>query len=455
MTTAWRTTKNNEKHPTAVIAAGAASDADCGSVGDWATLRGCLESWDGEKDFTVALLPDFNSASIDKEISIRGAGKPDSNGKLLINGRHASLTMPTSAAPKGGGLARFFVFNDGVDASVQDLNLIGCLGCRGAGSRRAKSMQDYEKSTAGRLPAKQGASFCEDSGVAHGGAICSEGAHLSLLNVGIAFDSRTYVTAIIGGALAAQRSTVSLSEVNISGAITYGAAGAFFDSCPSVDITGANFSNNEALERNPGGHLGILNSNVTVSDSVMFRGAGDGGGGAADISASTVEFNRVVFDGNMAWGDSWGGAIMMEGSTVKAYDCRFVDNWAPHFGGAVSSIDFGQFTAERTTFEGNFADNMGGALFFSGNESSTVLMTDISFMDNSVKGLPNGNGTDTGGGAMFFDLDGEVKCVRCTCKGNEAMSKSSGGMVPDDISGYHSAHASWEHLKCPPPPPVS
>ena len=194
----------------------------------------------------------------------------------------------------------------------------------------------------------------------------------------------------------------------------------------------------------PGSRLLTLNGNnqfqifrvqqaevVTIEGLTIANGRAPKNGGGILNNAGRLTVNSVRFTANSAVED--GGGISNEGvtATLVVLNSTFSGNAAFDFpgpeeeGGALVNID-GTATVANSTFFGNRVPNMGGAIFNSGNNDGTGILTLINSTIN--------NNTSTGGGAIFTEKGGTIR-LRNTLlagnPGNNCGSQTSGVIVDE------------------------
>lgn len=183
---------------------------------------------------------------------------------------------------------------------------------------------------------------------------------------------------------------------------------------PAVTISGLTISNGIAQPGEYGG--GILNqgnltlTNVAVSNNTSYDGGsgmqnegflsidgctfsnnyqtavrGSTGGAIRNVSASDVTIARSIFSGNSAYS---AGAIynVYTAGSVRVSESTFVGNTAAYIGGAVY-VEGGVTTIENSTFSGNSVTGtvglgFGGALYDTNN--ATVNVAFCTFAGNSA-----------------------------------------------------------------------
>lgn len=190
--------------------------------------------------------------------------------------------------------------------------------------------------------------------------------------------------------------------------------------------------------------------NLTMSDSFFNTGS-------AIRNEATLTVNNVTFTNNQAvptiiFGAAGldGGAIYNFGGTATINDSTFDGNHADELGGAIFNAPDGggnlaTLTVNNSTFVNNTADQGGGAIQ-QNNVPSTSTISNSSFSNNSTAGnagaVQNGNGSmdiidttftnnsaDDSGGAIY-NVIGTLSVLRGTFTGNTAASL--GGAIRND-----------------------
>lgn len=179
--------------------------------------------------------------------------------------------------------------------------------------------------------------------------------------------------------------------------------------------------------------LRMVNSDRSRGKRVTFEGIAFQNGasvsnnvaGGATFGKAEATFRRCAFVGNRADGPSTGGGAVkvLEGSSVRFVDCSFRDNSSSNRGGALSvrpgaevAVEGGEFLRNRvnlpghkpnsaggaiwlldgtlsvsgTTFEGNEAGFVGGAIYAYGTwgRGASVLVTGSTFRANQAQADP-------------------------------------------------------------------
>ena len=108
-----------------------------------------------------------------------------------------------------------------------------------------------------------------------------------------------------------------------------------------------------------GWFLRVTNNNVKVTiNDITFRNMKARDGGAIEVEdGAQLTLNRCIFEENHANSDGvsygLGGAINVDEGSLKATDCRFINNKADRYGGAICIEDGGSVELINCSFEGN------------------------------------------------------------------------------------------------------
>ena len=250
--------------------------------------------------------------------------------------------------------------------------------------------------------------FIENSAL-QGGAIDSDGS-VSITNSALVIFSGNNAETL-GGAIASH----SQQYVTIAGEVQFinnsgnmGGAVASAGNVSIVDNAQVSFQGNHA---NYEGGAIQSSQHVTITGSVQFinSSAYQGGAISSDRVVSIGANAQVVFQGNHA--DNIGGAILS--SVILAGSVQFINNTA-QLGGAISMLP-GPITVANdanVTFQGNHAYRVGGAVssesgfLYSVHRSETCL---ISFGINSTVNFIH-NTAKSGGSAMYGITMSRLEC---------------------------------------------
>jgi len=175
-----------------------------------------------------------------------------------------------------------------------------------------------------------------------------------------------------------------------------------------------------------GGGLRAGHSNATLRNIIFCGNDVWGSGGGLYAYSSTIRLTTVTFSGNEA---GYGGGIYLSSSTAELINATFIDNTSFGDGGGMMITYGSTATLATITFENNLAMGYSGSGLSVGDiagGSSSVVLTDVTFIDNGYSSL-----TKYGGG-MFA-------CYNCTADlTNVAFTRNSaedgGGLYSDGRS---------------------
>jgi hypothetical protein len=163
---------------------------------------------------------------------------------------------------------------------------------------------------------------------------------------------------------------------------------------------------------------------LTITDSIISGNSADDGGGLF-VESGSANITRTRFEGNYA--QNVGGAIINRGFPITITDSTFIDNGAGNpespleFNGAGGAIaTYGStLTISGTTITGNDVGNQGGAIF---NENSAVTISNSTI---------SGNSADHEGGAIYnkYTTGASFTIRHSTITGNSAGASDSGGGI--------------------------
>ena len=224
-------------------------------------------------------------------------------------------------------------------------------------------------------------------------------ASLYLTNVRVEFGH-----AVVGGAIAASRSNLTLNQTFFVSNQARGMGGALYvmdESIVSFDGETTVFSNNVA--DTSGGAIYVAGGSVVSwkgQNTSFIDNLSDLDGGAATIKDGSVASwsGAVSFSNNTCGGH--GGAVYASGHTKVAWDgpTYFFNNTAVYYGGGISSIDGSNVSwSAEMTLDHNFAGVHGGGVLFNGSTLSWSGKT--RFYDNRA---------GVYGGAMFVEDHSDV-----------------------------------------------
>ena len=236
----------------------------------------------------------------------------------------------------------------------------------------------------------------------HAGAVMSGNLQKRLITV---VNASLYLTnvrvefglAVVGGAIAASRSNLTLNQTFFVSNQARGMGGALYvmdESIVSFDGETTIFSNNVA--DTSGGAIYVAGGSVVSwkgQNTSFIDNLSDLDGGAATIRDGSVASwsGAVSFSNNTCGGN--GGAVYALGHTKVAWDgpTYFFNNTAGYYGGGISSIDGSNVSwSAEMTLDHNFAGAYGGGVLLHGSTLSWNGKT--RFYDNRA---------GVYGGAMF------------------------------------------------------
>jgi hypothetical protein len=201
--------------------------------------------------------------------------------------------------------------------------------------------------------------------------------------------------------------------------------GALYAQGGIVTIRNSTFLNNRGGN---GGAIGNLQARFTIEDT-LFQGnttnpyvGGGGTGGAIYIDGSNngqLVLRRTTFRGNTA--AFMGGAIHTyqyagaSGMTIE--DSLFESNVTDRNGGAIYHQN-GSLTIARSTFSGNVTRGQGGALWLL--EATPTAIMNSTFTGNRANGIPPNNGSSGLGGAILINASTVATITHSTIANNHA-----------------------------------
>ena len=192
----------------------------------------------------------------------------------------------------------------------------------------------------------------------------------------------------------------------------------------SLTMTGGSVMNcvsddHGAAIRVKGGGVKIMLNGVGFYSNFTYDSADNCHGGAIyGDDGCRITMTDCTFEGNYSEDD--GGAVYISGGTVEAQGCLFIGNKCLDNGGAVF-LDSGTFALfDRCTFYDNRADGDGGAVYC-GSDDGTRL-----------SGIFRYNSCGGSGGAVFVDSDG-VFLTDAEITDNTA-GKHGGGVCVDELN---------------------
>jgi CSLREA domain-containing protein len=217
-----------------------------------------------------------------------------------------------------------------------------------------------------------------------------------------------------GGVFASGSSTLTLTNVIISGCYSYAAGGIAIGS--NLNLISTTLINNRSSAA--GGILAGTGSVITITDSAIISnvatGSNVGGGGLIIASGATAIIKRSVIASNTAINGGGGGGIYSDGALT-------IEDSIIQYNANVGIYTNGPFVLKRSTIDhnhgGGIAINSGGA---------ALINSTISF-----------NTTDWHGGGLYIS-QGPVTLQNVTIGDNVADSDHNGAGVGGGI--YNTGH---------------
>jgi predicted outer membrane repeat protein len=256
-----------------------------------------------------------------------------------------------------------------------------------------------------------------------GGAILISNGALKIYDS--TFESNTAPDYIgYGGAIHAEIADVKISTSTFESNTAHSYGGAIYITNGTLVIHDSTLNTNNA-HVNYGGAIYIRDGNLDIHDSTFDANTARIGGGAIAAYNTTVHIFTSAFESNSAYYDSGGGAIYAGTSAnVEIHDTIFTSNTATYRnqekdGGAIfaSSADVKIYTS---TFEGNTASGLGGAIFVDGS----LAAFNCTFYGN----------TASAGGAVYVNNGTHATFTGCIFNGNDGTKGHNDITRMDDTS---------------------
>lgn len=242
--------------------------------------------------------------------------------------------------------------------------------------------------------------------------------------------------------------TVSISNCLFEFNTTFNTSGCIQNgSTKTVSITNCTFDHNTAGSYGGGAfHTNASGASTSFSGCTFSNNSASGQGGAVSIQTGSATFTNCSFTGNTAnlgskknAGDSdsdvlaayAGGAIILHNanSVCTLNSCTFTNNSAPNgSGGAIAyeSVAATLNVNAGTSFSGNTAYNLGGAIYVRGAGKLNITgesASEVNFTDN--KTLATGN-QHANGGAIWLGASSQTTMSYAVFDGCEAGQESGG-----------------------------
>ena len=259
--------------------------------------------------------------------------------------------------------------------------------------------------------------FTENTSNYDGGAIGGEDAPLTIS--GSKFTNNT--ASVSGGAISFEATDVSITDSEFEANFAQKYGGALHMKDATLDISASSFDRNHA--GSAGGAISTNAVAATISDSAL-RGNLSQAAGAIIVEGGTVTLERSEITRNSA---EFGGAAWAFGGKLTITDSLLRDNEATLLAGAVLGMSQADIEIINSWFDGNAAEDVGGALALSEASASISRST---FSDNLAS---------YGGALADSSGPGEFIINNSTFSGNRAY-KFGGALILAIASTADIAH---------------
>ncbi|MGA2255400.1 MAG: choice-of-anchor Q domain-containing protein, partial [Thermoguttaceae bacterium] len=312
-------------------------------------------------------------------------------GQLELSGKATSTITIDGSSPStpltinGGGIARIFQIDSGVNVVLTNLNL------------------------------QDGTNYAATSG----GAILNSGT-LTISNSTLSGNHAYGSSGADGGAIG-NSGVLTLDNDVFSSNYASNNGGAIDNNAGTVTVSDCTFFENTADTRSPDSGGAVDNENqgtLTVSGSTFTTNYAGLAGGAIENNSGTATLNNDIFNGDN-YSSTTGGAIDNQG-TLTLTGSILSGNQAATGGGGVNNS--GTASVTNSTLSGNLSYTSGGGI---GNDSGGVLT-----LSNST--LSANNSSASGGGIENYS-GGMLTVSNSTLSGN--VANASGGGIQNASGG--------------------
>ena len=219
-----------------------------------------------------------------------------------------------------------------------------------------------------------------------------------------------------GGGIHAERWTLALDAVTLTGNGAAGAGGAIEMEGGSVGTSACSFSSNAALLDGGAIELGAATF-VDVGSAFDTNNAGDDGGAVDAQSGSSVDASTTTWTGNGA-GDNGGALFLRDASTLSAMNVQIIANHAASDAGAIHLKDASTAFVSSSEIAENTADDDGGAVKMIGDANTPSTLS----LDGCTT---RANQAGEWAGFAYIDADGIIVAVDSTFEGNLGGTRSA------------------------------
>ena len=267
--------------------------------------------------------------------------------------------------------------------------------------------------------------FTQNAGANNGGAVYVNGT--SVLNIvggtygGTSTGSGN--SAYCGGAIAASsfggaNPTVNISAASISGNNARQAGGGIYQSAGKLSITNNSKIDSNSATNDAGGAIYLTNNSTrfTMTGGSLNRNTAGVYGGAIYCTSPSATLSEVTVSGNH--GGNAGGAICASNVALTLSNCTFTSNSSNRNGGAVFTNGSTKLKVSGGSYgqsgSGNSAVGYGGAIAASGSKTVSISGANIT-----------GNSATTSGGGIY-QSKGTLNFHGSVTINNNNVSLSSG-----------------------------
>ena len=183
-----------------------------------------------------------------------------------------------------------------------------------------------------------------------------------------------YNTAAFGGGMYNDKSSASLTGLNIHNNTSTNKGGGMYNYDSPLTLSGVTIENNSCVNEG-GGMNNQYSGNITITETYIAGNTADEGGGMYNgSSSSTTTLTNVTISGNTA--STHGGGIMNTGTSTTALTNVIISgnsagNSTSCYGGGIMNTGTSTITLTNVIISGNSANSGGG---ITNNGSSLTIM---------------------------------------------------------------------------------
>ncbi|CDZ77139.1 Extracellular serine protease precursor [Legionella massiliensis] len=186
-----------------------------------------------------------------------------------------------------------------------------------------------------------------------------------------------------GGAIENESSSLTITNSNFAGNAASFGGGLNNTNSSTAVIINSNFTENLGLNFGGGAISNSNNTALVIRDSTFARNIADSGGGVRNVVNSTVDIANSSFTQNIATTTTFGGGAIENnlGSTMNVTNSTFKGNGAfDSTGGAIFNAG-STLSISDSSFNGNLAVNGGGLINIS---NAIASISNSSFTENAA-----------------------------------------------------------------------